>query len=998
MKTWLWVPWVMMVGGCFKPALPQDDVEVEDGDFTADDGDGTLGEIDDATTADSETTDVIDGSEVREDIDDVVDVVDVEEATEVIGLEAPQGVTASLDRNTDVEVTWRAVVGATGYLVVRCDPVGAGANASCDNEVTLNEGEPVDQTRFVDETARVPELPAAATVRASRDLAEVVVVDWDPVVAPAAFRHRYQVFAVDSGGVGPGSVAVLGGRAERPVVGYELKVDDGAWAALGEGGDPLGTSWTDVAAGAPRIEVGEVSASAGVYAEFVRLVSAAAMVEAGGEHVYRVRAVTAYGNGAEGSATGWRVAGSLGYQWERSAGSGADSFAEVLGASGLGFDDAGAPADGAVRWYRLRVEAEGAETLWSAAVAGSRQPPPGVPGNVRATGDLPDHVSVSWNAVSGAIGYHVYREGVRLTDGAGVTQTTYIDAGAPAPSATYAAPVISSASTNQTDKVVVTWTAPIRPLGAEANYQVLAVNAAGEGPLSTGAKGARAAPAIVGYDVQVTPSGGSATWISTGSTATTWDHVDAPRPTINGGSIAVTQGAHRNFVRMSMSGATTSPGTSVGYRVRGVLFGGAYTPTSTNANGRRSAGALTTSWQRSAGSTASNFSTLGGAIAVTSFDDTTAPGNGDKRWYQALLVASGAEVKTVGPADGWRLAFVSVDGGGLDYGSICGLTSDGTFWCWGFGGEHLGRGSEPISPAVPMPGEMPSGTVFLEIDGTRMPFEYEGFWNCARSALDIWCWGNNWFGQLGDGTVLGRGVPTRVSGIAAAATSMGVGGGHACAVHANGGRVQCWGNNEDLQLGRTTTNSFSMVPVTVQLTSGSDLLSVAEVKAGAYHSCARRTGGTVACWGENSSGQLGSGVTTERVVMTVPGLVDVVEMWLGFAHGCARLQDGTVKCWGDNTAGQLGDRSTTSRSAPVTVFGVSNAIQLNESCARTNTGAVWCWGGDFGSTAVQWPNLTGASWVGSGYHYERDPRCVIVNGGIRCWRRPSEQPYDIELP
>ena len=85
---------------------------------------------------------------------------------------------------------------------------------------------------------------------------------------------------------------------------------------------------------------------------------------------------------------------------------------------------------------------------------------------------------------------------------------------------------------------------------------------------------------------------------------------------------------------------------------------------------------------------------------------------------------------------------------------------------------------------------------------------------------------------------------------------------------------------------------------------------VAQVAAGHYHSCARRNDGTVACWGMNSSGELGDGTNNRRAApTTVPGIAGAVSVDAAFDHSCAALGDGTVWCWGGSTSMQLGDGS-----------------------------------------------------------------------------------------
>jgi alpha-tubulin suppressor-like RCC1 family protein len=107
----------------------------------------------------------------------------------------------------------------------------------------------------------------------------------------------------------------------------------------------------------------------------------------------------------------------------------------------------------------------------------------------------------------------------------------------------------------------------------------------------------------------------------------------------------------------------------------------------------------------------------------------------------------------------------------------------------------------------------------------------------------------------------------------------------------------------------------------------------------------------VSCWGSNSRGVLGVGQGPfELPSSDVPlrtSLANVVELALS-AHACARHADGTVSCWGENITGEIGDGSTTPRSAPVPVVGLTNATQIStatgRTCALRSTGAPVCWG------------------------------------------------------
>jgi len=144
---------------------------------------------------------------------------------------------------------------------------------------------------------------------------------------------------------------------------------------------------------------------------------------------------------------------------------------------------------------------------------------------------------------------------------------------------------------------------------------------------------------------------------------------------------------------------------------------------------------------------------------------------------------------------------------------------------------------------------------------------------------------------------------------------------HSLALRSDG-TIAAWGSNAVGQLGHNSTNSSERNFVTVAGLSG-----VAGIGAGNYHSVAVTTGGTVYAWGLNTEGQVGDGslVTTRLAPMAVTGLGSgVIAVAAGGRHSLALLVGGTLKAWGANEAGQLGDGSTTQRNAPVQIGTATN--------------------------------------------------------------------------
>ena len=213
----------------------------------------------------------------------------------------------------------------------------------------------------------------------------------------------------------------------------------------------------------------------------------------------------------------------------------------------------------------------------------------------------------------------------------------------------------------------------------------------------------------------------------------------------------------------------------------------------------------------------------------------------------------------------------------------------------------------------------------------------------------VMAWGYNADGELGDGNMADSDVPVAVAGlnsvVAVAAGHM-----HSLALLTDGS-VAAWGDNTYGQLGvspATATNS--VVPIHVP-----GLTNVVAIAAGAYHSLALLANGTVMSWGLGTDGQLGDGTTPlTSTPAIVPNLTGALGVSAGWNHSVAVLVDGTVRAWGDNTYGQLGDGTTTQRTSPVEVLGSGGTGVLsgvsavgagwNTSLARKGDGSAWSWG------------------------------------------------------
>src|SRR2546422_34695 len=267
----------------------------------------------------------------------------------------------------------------------------------------------------------------------------------------------------------------------------------------------------------------------------------------------------------------------------------------------------------------------------------------------------------------------------------------------------------------------------------------------------------------------------------------------------------------------------------------------------------------------------------------------------------------------------------------------CMRLPDGTVQCWGrnnFG--QLGNGD----------GSLSSSSVPVAVRGltTATRVVTGDAHTCALLGDGtVQCWGVGDSGQRGDGTFNNIStVPAAVVGITGA-VAVAARGYHSCALLGDG-TVWCWGRNSDGQLG--VTPSGSQCPTTPGFFCSSTpvraagITSAAGVIAGGYHTCALFGDGTAQCWGRNDDGQLGDGTfTSSSTPLRVGGLTGAAAVSGGILHTCALLVNGTVKCWGavgpNNDFGQLGNGATTGSSTPVTVTGTGVAWTSSNGAVAT---------------------------------------------------------------
>jgi alpha-tubulin suppressor-like RCC1 family protein len=260
-------------------------------------------------------------------------------------------------------------------------------------------------------------------------------------------------------------------------------------------------------------------------------------------------------------------------------------------------------------------------------------------------------------------------------------------------------------------------------------------------------------------------------------------------------------------------------------------------------------------------------------------------------------------------------------GGGY---TMCAVLIDQTVTCWGPDQSENPYGARPSDRFVV---EGLAGVVDLSVATSH---------TCALVAGgDVYCFGSNYFGELGDGTTSNAKKAVKVASLAGA-KQVATGAEITCAVLANGG-ASCWGMNDMGQLGQGTTDKLVHSDPMAVLGLEAPVKSIdASSEAGVV--CALLDNATTKCWGEKLGESTGA---------ATPG---ATSLSVGWKHACVMDGTGAVSCFGSNTKGQLGDATMAPAPAAVAASGVRGAIGFavggNSSCAVFGDGSFSCWGDD----------------------------------------------------
>jgi alpha-tubulin suppressor-like RCC1 family protein len=304
-------------------------------------------------------------------------------------------------------------------------------------------------------------------------------------------------------------------------------------------------------------------------------------------------------------------------------------------------------------------------------------------------------------------------------------------------------------------------------------------------------------------------------------------------------------------------------------------------------------------------------------------------------------------VSTAGVLNGQKVTVVSAGG----YQGMA--VANGHVYAWGYNirGE-LGNGS---NSNINVPVAVSTAGVLNGVMVTSFAGGYDH--SLALANGQVFAWGYNADGELGNGTNSNSNVPVAVStsGVLGGNTVTAVAAGNGDSLALANGQVYAWGNNDHGQLGNGSTISRNS-PVAVSASGVLGGKTVTALAAGDIHSLAV-AGGQAYAWGSNSNGQLGNGSNTNSnvpVAVSTAGVLNgltVTAVAGGGAHSLA-LANGQVFAWGYNGDGELGNGTKTDSKLPVAVNSlVLSSLQATEiaagnesSYALTSTGRLFAWG------------------------------------------------------
>ena len=308
--------------------------------------------------------------------------------------------------------------------------------------------------------------------------------------------------------------------------------------------------------------------------------------------------------------------------------------------------------------------------------------------------------------------------------------------------------------------------------------------------------------------------------------------------------------------------------------------------------------------------------------------------------------------------------------GGLRYtmiesgaGHTCGVTESGKVYCWGLNDEgHVG--ADWVTRGIEEPHLLPGNQFWVQVSAGHDH-------SCALTNDGVaWCWGDNVTGHLGSGGNYPRSFePVRVAS-SETFTTVVAGYYQSCALAASG-QMYCWGRNDQGQIGDgSNDNRFTPVPVAGGLTFRA-------LGGGDAFMCGITTGGATWCWGSNRNGELGdSSLPNQATPVEVEGVPELRKIYgaggaftlpSAPAYACGLTSSGEAWCWGGTIRGGLWEGPT---DGPIRVeSGIrfrNIGLGAEHLCGVTTEGWAFCGGGNY------------AGQLGDGTSQDRAPMVGVV--------------------
>ena len=317
-----------------------------------------------------------------------------------------------------------------------------------------------------------------------------------------------------------------------------------------------------------------------------------------------------------------------------------------------------------------------------------------------------------------------------------------------------------------------------------------------------------------------------------------------------------------------------------------------------------------------------------------------------------------AKLKHEGSLAGKTIKQISIGTSTNNIGHSCALTNDNKVHCWGKNNHgQLGNGSTTNSESPVEVTGLPAGKTITQLVAASES-------TCVIASGEVYCWGNNYYGQIGDGSTDQMKLSPTKTKLAGLVTKLS--GNHRTLCAIANSRAWCWGSNLEGEAGVKYDASGRPIRTPTKVYDSGVLKNknITDISSGTFHTCAVAEK-RVYCWGYNQWGQLGNNSTAKSympVAVNTSGVLknkDISEVQVGARHTCARSGN-DIFCWGLRQDGELGDGKTTPEisSIPVAVLKepgkldntwIKNIISGDfHSCALTMNGKIFCWGFNWG--------------------------------------------------